>query len=67
MKQPHTMEMDRASWVEWDQHGRLVFARDGKIFVGVIKDDGRFAADELVDLNSEKPTAVPAPQWATKW
>jgi len=67
LKQPHTMEMDRASWAEWDQHGRLVFARDGKILVGMIKDDGRLAADELVDLNSGKPTAIRAPQWATKW
>jgi len=61
------MEMDRASWVEWDQHGRLVFARDGKIFVGMIKDDAGLAADELIDLNSGRPTPIRATQWSTKW
>lgn len=66
-KQPLAINIGNASWVDWDQQGRLVFARDGKIFAGIVKNDGRFAEEQLVDLNPAKPKPLPAPQWAAKW
>jgi hypothetical protein len=60
-------EIERASWADWDQQGRLVFARDGKIFAASIKDSGNLAEDLLIDLNPSKPKPLAPPEWATKW
>ena len=57
----------RASWVDWDQQGRLVFARDGKIFAASIKGDSNLTEELLIDLNPLKPKPISPPQWATKW
>jgi hypothetical protein len=57
----------RASWVDWDQQGRLVIGRDGKIFAASINEGGRLAEELLVDLNPLKPMPLPTPEWATKW
>lgn len=65
--QSKIMPIDRASWVDWDQQGRLVFARDGKIFAGDIDEEGDFVERELTDLNSSKPEPFPAPDWAVNW
>jgi hypothetical protein len=65
--QSEVTPIDRASWVDWDQQGRLVFARDGKIFSGRVDKDGHLVERELIDLNPSKPEPVPAPDWATKW
>jgi hypothetical protein len=59
--------VDRASWVDWDQQGRLVFARDGKIFAGRIDEKGRLVDRELTDLNASKPKSVAPPDWAAEW
>ena len=65
--QSKIMPIDRASWVDWDQQGRLVFARDGKIFAGDIDEEGHLVERELTDLNSSKPEPIPAPDWAVNW
>jgi hypothetical protein len=59
--------VDRASWVDWDQQGRLVFARDGKIFAGRIDEKGKLVDRELTDLNASKPKSVAPPDWAAEW
>lgn len=65
--QSETTPIERASWVDWDQQGRLVFARDGKIFAGRVDEKGQLVERELTDLNSSKPVPVPPPDWASKW
>jgi hypothetical protein len=65
--QSDVTELCRASWADWDQQGRLVFARDGKIFAGRLGDDGQLIERELTDLNSSKPEPVSAPDWAARW
>jgi hypothetical protein len=60
-------QIDGASWADWDQQGRLVFAKDGKIFAGRKYDNGHWVERELTDLNSSKPKSVPPPAWAMKW
>lgn len=67
LKLPVVRQMDRASWVDWDQRGRLVSARDGKIFAASISTDCHLAEEQLADLNPSRREAVPAPEWATKW
>jgi hypothetical protein len=59
--------IERATWADWDQKGRLVFARDGCIFRGQVEIDGSIAERKLLDLNAEKPTSRVAPHWATVW
>jgi hypothetical protein len=66
-KQSHAANIARASWADWDQQGRLVFARDGKIFAASIKADSDIVEKLLVDLNTSKPKPLPPPEWATKW
>ena len=67
VKQSLMAAIERASWADWDQQGRLVFARDGKIFAGSISDNGDVAENLLVDLNPAKPEPNAPPEWATKW
>lgn len=64
---PVVSQIDRASWVDWDQRGRLVFARDGKIFAASISPGCHLAEEQLADLNPSRPEVVPPPEWATKW
>ena len=59
--------IERASWVDWDQQGRLVFARDGKIFAGEISSNCRMREKLIADLNPNKPESKAPPEWATRW
>jgi hypothetical protein len=55
-----------AEWADWDFRGRVVFAREGKIFSANI--DGKGVCEvELADLNSNKRVGVKAPLWASTW
>lgn len=67
LKSAMTWNIGGASWVDWDQQGRLVIARDGKIFVASISNNGRLSEKLVVDLNSSKPEPLPPPDWATRW
>jgi hypothetical protein len=66
-KQLSVENIAKASWADWDQQGRLVFARDGKIFAASLTNDTHFDERLLIDLNHSKPKSVSPPQWATKW
>lgn len=60
----HTVTpIKRAVWADWDKKGRLVFAREGKLFTGTIT----YHSDELVDFNPSKPKRTTAPRWAREW
>ena len=50
-----------AEWSGCDYQGRLIFARDGKLF----RRDG-VIDKELVDFNNLTPNPIPAPKWATE-
>ncbi len=56
----------RARWADWDQAGRLVFAREGCLFRVTLGADG-LREKILVDLNPNKPRSLKAPEWATRW
>ena len=59
--------IEGASWADWDQQGRLVFAKNGKIFRGQKYNNGHWTERELTDFNSLKPQSFAPPEWATKW
>lgn len=53
-------------WVEWDQRGRLVVLRAGRI---LIARDGAagLILEELVDLNPQEPRSIPPSDWSREW
>jgi len=57
--------LDGASWADWDQQGRLVFAKDGKLFGA--RAIGRPELELLADFNGHKPARITAPERARTW
>jgi hypothetical protein len=57
----------RASWADWDQNGRLVFCRDGKVLTSQPDRNELGEETELADFNASKPEPVPPPRAATIW
>ena len=56
-----------AEWADWDQAGRLVFARSGRVFGCDLSEFPDIAETELVDLNPLKPWPSAPPDWARRW
>ncbi|MGI4792142.1 MAG: hypothetical protein ACRYFS_25240 [Janthinobacterium lividum] len=61
------LPLDGAEWADWDQRGRLVFAKAGKIYAVEAGSFGQESPRELVDLNDHKPEPMEAPGWAKVW
>jgi hypothetical protein len=61
------LPIEGASWADWDSRGRLVFARDGRLYAGALTASGALESRELIDINSHTPTTMRAPEWATRW
>lgn len=55
-----------ASCADWDQSGRLVYTRDGKVFAGEVTAIG-IAEHELADFNGNKFEPIDSPDWAKSW
>lgn len=55
------------SWADWDQNGRLVLCRGGKLFVSRPEGGKLGPETELADFNSSKPEPLPSPRAATLW
>jgi hypothetical protein len=61
-------DVGRVNWVDWDQNGRLVVLKDGKLSVGIEDlEMESFRVRELADFNSLTPESELAPEWATRW
>ncbi|HEX3301551.1 MAG TPA: hypothetical protein VHR64_01640 [Thermomicrobiales bacterium] len=61
---PDEQEVDlgRATWADWDQRGRLIVARDGRLLHWQPS-----GVTEIADFNDQSPDPQPAPSWATTW
>lgn len=59
--------LEGATWADWDQRGRLVYVREGRLFGLVITADGLGGEQELADFNGNRPEPVAAPVWAREW
>jgi hypothetical protein len=59
--------LEGAAWADWDRHGRLALARDGRIFVLNISPGGSLKETQLLDLNPSKPAPTETPYWAKQW
>jgi hypothetical protein len=54
----------KVTWMDWDQHGRLVFTKEGKVYVS--------SGDELNpqvigDFDADEFREIIAPEWAREW
>jgi hypothetical protein len=54
--------LGQATWADWDQGGRLVIARDGRL---IHWQPSGFT--DIADFNDQKPDPQPAPGRATDW
>ncbi|BDI34010.1 hypothetical protein CCAX7_60610 [Capsulimonas corticalis] len=59
----HEQQIEKAEWADWDQQGRLVYARDGKLFEFTLAGE----SIELAEFNDAKPEQMAAPEWAKTW
>jgi hypothetical protein len=59
--------LERVEWCDIDHNGRLVFARDGKLYAVTNPKNGIENLEVLADFNVEKPEAIPPPSWALHW
>jgi len=54
----------QATWADWDQRGRLVVAREGKLFHWQLESG---TLEEIADFNDQEPDPQPAPDTAGDW
>jgi hypothetical protein len=59
--------IDETTWSDWDQQGRLVLARAGKLFVSLNTDVHPLSMHEIADFNNNRPTPLIAPYKARRW
>ncbi len=59
--------IEGAIWADWDKQGRLVYAKEGKLFTADIMWSSGIRAQELVEFNSSKPKRTKSPKWAREW
>lgn len=59
--------LEETTWVEWDQSGRLVFARDGKLFASRERAGLPWEVEQIADFNGNTPTSVLAPYQTKRW
>ena len=57
------VSIGQATWADWDQRGRLIVARDGRLW----HREGTGALREIADFNPQRPEPAPAPAWALEW
>jgi hypothetical protein len=56
------VELGRATWADWDQRGRLIVARDGRLMHWQPS-----GFTDIADFNDQTPDPQPAPAHVTDW
>ena len=64
-ERPESGILDDASWADFDHQGRLVFARDGKLFG--MRLDPPSEIQLIADFYDRNPNRLIAPAWACTW
>ncbi|MCX5661426.1 MAG: hypothetical protein NTW19_17225 [Planctomycetota bacterium] len=59
--------IDGAEWADWDQRGRLVFARASCLFAANPQPSEPIRERLIADLNDATPVAIKSPKWACQW
>ncbi len=61
-----TTELGEATWSDWDQCGRLICAKDGKLLHYRLEGDS-FVPRLIHDFNADRPQAIPPSPEALSW
>lgn len=59
-------EIEGVSWVDWDQQGRLVFARGGQLFASETP-QSPLEVHMIADFRANTPVSILPPDWARRW
>ena len=59
--------IEGTTWEDWDQQGRLVFARAGKLFASLEAEGQPLDVREIADFNGNTPSVVIAPYRGKRW
>jgi hypothetical protein len=60
--------LDGVEWADWDQRGRLVCAREGKLYETLpTTASERLEWREIADFSKAKPYLMSPPDWAKTW
>jgi len=59
-------EIKGATWVDWDQEGRLVFAKDGRLFASETPQSA-LEVHMIADFRANTPASILSPDWAKRW
>jgi|SRR5579883_569032 len=59
--------VEETTWIDWDQQGRLVLARAGKLFASQDAFGYPLSVHELADFNKNTPRPVIAPYQGIHW
>ena len=61
------LPIEGAVWADWDNQGRLVYAKEGRLFTRDISHPREIRPKAIAEFNSSKPKRVKSPQWAREW
>jgi hypothetical protein len=59
-------EIRDTTWVDWDQQGRLVFARHGQLFASETP-QSPLEVHMIADFRANTPASILPPDWAKRW
>lgn len=59
-------DLSTVSWADFDQHNRLILAKEGKLFSAAAP-NGALVLTELADFNAHQHEPVETPPWAQSW
>ncbi|HEY9777604.1 MAG TPA: hypothetical protein V6C81_27825 [Planktothrix sp.] len=62
-----TAPFDADNWADWDSNGRLVFAKEGRLFAAQPAAGAEFDARQLADFTAHKFQPIEAPASALVW
>lgn len=60
------VKLEKVKWADFDQRGRIVFGRDGKLFA-IPHGESIDEVVELADFNGQQIEHIVAPDWALSW
>jgi len=62
-----SVDLGGTDWSDWDQAGRLILLRAGKVWAAPVKGSHIAEPSPLIDLTADRPAPRETPRWAEAW
>lgn len=62
-----SVDLGGTDWSDWDQAGRLILLRAGKVWAAPVKGSHIAKPSPLIDLTADRPAPRETPRWAEAW